>query len=437
MAGLVIASLGGGELALREHMGGYRSHSSLLAGVAAFVVGERRGARPRPGEGLGPPRARCRRLRRYVLRDARAIQAPLRRPRLPMNERRMRIAGLHHITLLVRRRGALAGLLPQPARHAAGEADRERGRPAARGTSSSATRRDGPARSSPASSTPISTRARSAAARPTTSRSRSRARRSSAAWRDYLISRGIPATEVMDRTYFKSIYLRDPDGHIVEIADRRPLVDGGAARAAGLSPAALALAPVRRPSVRARAPRQRACTSTEDPAGAFFAVSTAASARRCRSVSVPTCLFSGTPERDQQPPAAGPAPALLAHQQVADRHAVSLPGAAEDHLSWPGARPRRFDASSEPGRGVRGSRTPAPADAALAQRRSWPTCPSDLPALSAISRKRKRRCRYPGASERRMHVSGWARHALPLLEAGAHQNPSQAERQHRLRAPGR
>ena len=37
-AGLVIASLGGGELALREHLGGYRSHSSLLAGVAAFVA---------------------------------------------------------------------------------------------------------------------------------------------------------------------------------------------------------------------------------------------------------------------------------------------------------------------------------------------------------------------------------------------------------------
>jgi len=35
--GLVIASLGGGELALREHMAGYRSHSSLLAGVAAFA----------------------------------------------------------------------------------------------------------------------------------------------------------------------------------------------------------------------------------------------------------------------------------------------------------------------------------------------------------------------------------------------------------------
>jgi hypothetical protein len=37
-AGLVIASLGGGELALREHMGGYKSHSALLAGVAAFIA---------------------------------------------------------------------------------------------------------------------------------------------------------------------------------------------------------------------------------------------------------------------------------------------------------------------------------------------------------------------------------------------------------------
>jgi hypothetical protein len=36
--GLVIASLGGGELALREHLAGYRSHSALLAGVAAFAV---------------------------------------------------------------------------------------------------------------------------------------------------------------------------------------------------------------------------------------------------------------------------------------------------------------------------------------------------------------------------------------------------------------
>ena len=46
--GLVLASLGGGELALREHLAGFRSHSSLLAGVAAFV------AVTAVGLGLGP-----------------------------------------------------------------------------------------------------------------------------------------------------------------------------------------------------------------------------------------------------------------------------------------------------------------------------------------------------------------------------------------------
>ena len=38
------------------------------------------------------------------------------------------------------------------------------------------------------------------------------------AWRDYLGTRGVAATEVMDRGDFRSIYVRDPDGHIVEIA---------------------------------------------------------------------------------------------------------------------------------------------------------------------------------------------------------------------------
>jgi glyoxylase I family protein len=41
-------------------------------------------------------------------------------------------------------------------------------------------------------------------------------------WRHYLQSRGIGVTEALDRTYFRSIYLRDPDGHIVEIATRGP-----------------------------------------------------------------------------------------------------------------------------------------------------------------------------------------------------------------------
>lgn len=43
-----------------------------------------------------------------------------------------------------------------------------------------------------------------------------------AAWRDYLISRGVPCTEVLDRTYFRSVYLRDPDDHIIELATSGP-----------------------------------------------------------------------------------------------------------------------------------------------------------------------------------------------------------------------
>ena len=38
------------------------------------------------------------------------------------------------------------------------------------------------------------------------------------AWRDYLRSRGVPCTDVLDRDLYRSIYLRDPDGHIVELA---------------------------------------------------------------------------------------------------------------------------------------------------------------------------------------------------------------------------
>jgi glyoxylase I family protein len=43
-----------------------------------------------------------------------------------------------------------------------------------------------------------------------------------AAWRDYLRSREVSCTEVLDRGAFRSLYVRDPDGHIVEIATRGP-----------------------------------------------------------------------------------------------------------------------------------------------------------------------------------------------------------------------
>ena len=37
-------------------------------------------------------------------------------------------------------------------------------------------------------------------------------------WRDYLRSSGVECTDVFERGGFRSIYARDPDGHIVEIA---------------------------------------------------------------------------------------------------------------------------------------------------------------------------------------------------------------------------
>ena len=42
------------------------------------------------------------------------------------------------------------------------------------------------------------------------------------AWRDYLRDHGVDCTDVLDRGSFRSIYIRDPDGHIVEIATRGP-----------------------------------------------------------------------------------------------------------------------------------------------------------------------------------------------------------------------
>jgi catechol 2,3-dioxygenase-like lactoylglutathione lyase family enzyme len=42
------------------------------------------------------------------------------------------------------------------------------------------------------------------------------------AWRDYLREHGVECSEIFDRGPFKSIYVRDPDGHIVEIATRGP-----------------------------------------------------------------------------------------------------------------------------------------------------------------------------------------------------------------------
>jgi glyoxylase I family protein len=42
------------------------------------------------------------------------------------------------------------------------------------------------------------------------------------AWRDHLRQHGVACTDVFDRGPFRSIYLRDPDGHILEIATSAP-----------------------------------------------------------------------------------------------------------------------------------------------------------------------------------------------------------------------
>jgi glyoxylase I family protein len=42
------------------------------------------------------------------------------------------------------------------------------------------------------------------------------------AWRDYLRAQGVQCTDILDRNQFRSVYLRDPDGHIIEIATRGP-----------------------------------------------------------------------------------------------------------------------------------------------------------------------------------------------------------------------
>jgi glyoxalase family protein len=41
-------------------------------------------------------------------------------------------------------------------------------------------------------------------------------------WRERLLAAGLRVTPVKDRVYFKSIYMTDPDGHIVELATAGP-----------------------------------------------------------------------------------------------------------------------------------------------------------------------------------------------------------------------
>ena len=192
-------------------------------------------------------------------------------------------------------------------------------------------------------------------------------------WRDYLAAQGIPVTDVMDRTYFKSHLPARPRRPHRGARDGRPGPDGrraaggagpqaglGERRAAGLSPAALLSSGQAAVSARSRVASEPA----PEPGGCASHQWAARRLGSCRSVlrgqhsgqrealalgECPDLLVLRDAERDQQPPAARPSPALLAHQQVADRHAVCLPGAAEDHLS--GRELARGDSTLHPSAG--------------------------------------------------------------------------------------
>lgn len=58
------------------------------------------------------------------------------------------------------------------------------------------------------------------------------------AWRDYLRAHGVQCTDVYDRTFCRALYLRDPDGHVVEIATIGPGFPPPSAATTSSAPAA-------------------------------------------------------------------------------------------------------------------------------------------------------------------------------------------------------
>jgi glyoxylase I family protein len=128
------------------------------------------------------------------------------------------------------------------------------------------------------------------------------------AWRDYLRGQGVECTDVFDRGSFRSIYVRDPDGHIVEIATRGPGFGAGG---------------------RPAEPRDRERAGVGDRRLATEA------ARQLVALALrhrPDRLGLEHRDRREEAAAAGPAPAVLAHEQIGDGHALRLPRALEHDL---------------------------------------------------------------------------------------------------------
>ena len=139
------------------------------------------------------------------------------------------------------------------------------------------------------------------------------------AWRDYLRGQGVECTDVFDRGAFRSIYVRDPDGHIVEIATRGPGFPAPGPPEAGDAGVSVGLACAAQASRRGE----------RVDLGGRLAAQPRGEARRWRSVIEPIVFVSFIGIGGEEAAAARAAPAVLAHQQVGDGHALRLPGAVE------------------------------------------------------------------------------------------------------------
>jgi glyoxylase I family protein len=146
------------------------------------------------------------------------------------------------------------------------------------------------------------------------------------AWRDYLRSRSVDCTDVFDRGGLRSIYLRDPDGTIVEIAtasgeptasERRP----------GQPAAAVLLSghPDEDPRQTLRALRR-----------GLWCTARAQHLRECMTLAIghrADGLVLRHRDALEELPAARVTPTALTREQVGDRHALRLPRGAQDHVS--------------------------------------------------------------------------------------------------------
>ena len=143
------------------------------------------------------------------------------------------------------------------------------------------------------------------------------------AWRDYLRGRGVECSDVFDRGGFRSIYLRDPDGHIVEIATRGPGFTGAAGHRSSGRRAG------RRRGLAAAPPRRDRRSANGSTVGGRLAAQAPGEALALAVGHRADGLRLGHRDRSEEAAAARATPAVLAHQQIRDRHALRLPWAVE------------------------------------------------------------------------------------------------------------